>query len=285
MCNMLPTTDLCNGQRHFWRRVHLCDAASDCRQVLVAEPLTQMHICCSLPMITRVQCGRLLKLDVEALHELHYQMITLGKVSTFCKDAICMTDWWHQQCCAILDRSSDQPLLLGRCSAARRCPPVAPAHWCPCASMRSRAAAAWRKQTPHPQPPLLHQLRHSRRQLRRRPPPAPLLLLQVLQSRQQRAGRGRARRQPLTPRPGWRLQSCRAAPVRGSSGSTAQHSPSRTSRIALRPTAHQRVQRPLHRPLRARPPVPRPRTEYWNSSRCSRRSRNSRSQLHAQWRC
>lgn len=80
MCNMLPTTDLCNGQRHFWRRVHLCDAASDCRQVLVAEPLTQMHICCSLPMITRVQCGRLLKLDVEALHELHYQMITLGKV-------------------------------------------------------------------------------------------------------------------------------------------------------------------------------------------------------------
>ncbi len=80
MCNMLLTTDLCNGRRHFWRRVRLCEAASDCRQVLVAEPLIQMHICCSLAMITRVQCGRLLKLDVEALHELHYQMITLGKV-------------------------------------------------------------------------------------------------------------------------------------------------------------------------------------------------------------
>jgi hypothetical protein len=53
---------------------------------------------------------RLLKLDVDALHELHYQMITLGKV---CDLLLCVQTLLHCRSCANLLIQTDT--LLETC--------------------------------------------------------------------------------------------------------------------------------------------------------------------------
>lgn len=70
------TSTCTQGEVH---RLHsnygLCAAASSEAFVL----LTGEHIC-EVHCASTAHMYRLLKLDVEVLHELHYQMITLGKV-------------------------------------------------------------------------------------------------------------------------------------------------------------------------------------------------------------